>query len=373
MLIGEPQDQSARGVPEIPQHKLADLSALRVVLAGESVVDLPRLFFQDRQAVDTFLRTCGFDTDNPIDLAALREIHHDAVVYLAEQHNYRLPAQVEDLREIHDLFLLSASGAPRLRRYACMLLKVMHVMHHVAGRELVFNTPISEAQLLERLSARVFNVIDRMRASGVAVQEFAAGQKSRSSLVTKLLAKRSNLASQIFDKLRFRIVVASRDDLVGSVLYLVRNLFPFNYVIPEQSQNGIVTSEDVGRVLGLPVDLVQRYFDAAGSDASASQLVNEFSGRDYRSVNFVADIPLRIDDMAPNESPAIVFVQTEIQLIDGETEKNNNRGENSHALYKKRQLERVKRRLEGPKADAFGVVWDDEPTNGNGDSKRRQS
>ncbi len=359
MLFGEPGEESVRDAAGVPSHKLADLAALRVVLAGESVVDIGRLFFADRPSVDAFLRTCGFDTDNPIDLAALRVLHHDAVSYLGEQLGFRLPAQVQDVADVHELFLSAAAGPPRVRRPACMVLKVMHVLHHVAGRELVFNTPISEAQLLERLSAKVFAVIDKMRASGIAVQEFAAGQKSKSSLLTKLLAKRTTLASQIFDRLRFRVVVATRDDLIGSLLYFVRHLFPFNYVIPEQSQNGIVTPVDVARVLGLQLALVERYFEGMGSDASAGQAINEFSGRDFRSVNFVADIPLRIDDVAPNHPPAIVFVQTEIQLTDAETEKNNNKGENSHALYKKRQLERVKRRLEGPTADAFGAVGDD--------------
>ena len=86
---------------------------------------------------------------------------------------------------------------------------------------------------------------------------------------------------------------------------------------------------------------------ALTADGSAPTPPNEFSGRTYRAVNLVADIPLRLDDIMPDVTPAIAFAQTEIQLVDEETALANNAGENSHARYKKRQRSRVKLRLEG--------------------------
>jgi uncharacterized protein (TIGR04552 family) len=356
MLVGAPPE-SRQGNPPLPDslhasdadtQRLADLTALKLVLFGESVIDLARFWFVDRSGVDAFLRLTEFDTDNPLDLARLHELHHEATVYLTDVHRYRLPLQIEQPAEIHDLFLAAASpDMHRVQRFACMTLKVMHILHHISGRELLFNTPISEAQLFDRLNTKVFSIIDRMRASGVGVQEFAAGKKSKTSLATKLLAKRNNLATHIFDKLRFRIVVNTRDDLVLTLLYLVHHLCPFNYVLPEQSQNTIVTSEDVARVLGMPHDLVQRHWDNSHSpDPVVRPPINEFTARAYRCVNLVADIPMRIDDVAPQASPAVAFVQTEIQLVDLETSKANERGDSSHSLYKKRQRARVRARLE---------------------------
>lgn len=356
MLVGAPPE-SRQGKPPVSDphqatsadtQRLADLTALKLVLFGESVVDLARFWFSDRSAVDQFLRLTEFDTDNPLDLSRLHELHHEATVYLTDVHRYRLPLQIEQPAEIHDLFLAAASAEThRVQRFACMTLKVMHILHHISGRELLFNTPISEAQLFDRLNTKVFAVIDRMRASGVGVQEFAAGKKSKTSLATKLLAKRNNLATHIFDKLRFRIVVNTRDDLVLTLLYIVHHLCPFNYVLPEQSQNTIVTAEDVGRVLNLPQEMVQRYWDNNYSpDPVVRPPVNEFTARAYRCVNLVADIPMRIDDVAPHSSPAVAFVQTEIQLVDLETSKANERGDSSHSLYKKRQRARVRARLE---------------------------
>ena len=77
--------------------------------------------------------------------------------------------------------------------------------------------PGTESELVERLSARVFTVIDNLRAEGIEVLEYSAGKKSRDSLVTKLLSKRETLASQIFDRLRFSVTLRQRDDVVPRV------------------------------------------------------------------------------------------------------------------------------------------------------------
>lgn len=337
-----------RSFPQIEETKLADLVALKLVLFGESVIDLPRLWFRDRASVDEFLRLNAFDTDNSIDMSRLYDLHNEAIVYLSDVHRYHLPLDVEQPHEIHDLFLCASQNpSKRVQRFACMTLKVMHILHHINGRELLFNTPISEAQLFERLNTRVFHIIDTMRAAQIAVHEFAAGKKSRDSLATKLLSKRNNLATHIFDKLRFRIVVDSRENLVRSLIFLLKNLCPFNYVLPEQSQNTIIQTHDVAQTLGFSEDIVAQVWE---STTPYSPIVrpspNEFSASTFRNVNLVADIPIRIDDVAPNNPPAIAFVQTEIQLVDQKTAQINESGDSRHAMYKKRQRSRVRMRLE---------------------------
>ncbi|NJM91248.1 MAG: hypothetical protein HC863_03100 [Myxococcales bacterium] len=77
---------------------------------------------------------------------------------------------------------------------------------------------------------------------------------------------------------------------------------------------------------------------------------NEFSGAEYRIVNFVADLPLRLDRLvAKNERSAqlshVVFALTEFQVADKQTALQNETGDSSHEAYKARQHERVKQRL----------------------------
>jgi uncharacterized protein (TIGR04552 family) len=322
--------------PQLAIEQLHDLAALKLTLTGESVIDLSRLPFDTREQVDHFLRLNQFDTDNPLDLARLREVHRE-LEYLTSLHHLRFPAELEEPEEIHDIFLAATQhGTSRVRRFACMLLKVMHIVHHLCGRELTFALAVSEAQLFDRLSARVFTVIDRMRATGIEVAEFSGGKKARSTLT-----------SHVFDKLRFSVTLRTPEDLVRSLVYFSRNLWPFSFVVPEQSRNSIVTSAHIGRAMGLDPQAVWAFWSngAGGTEPSVLPPPNEFSGSSYRAVSFVVDIPIRVDDLAPSASPAIAFVETEIQLIDEKTATANNQGENAHSAYKKRQVARVRARL----------------------------
>jgi uncharacterized protein (TIGR04552 family) len=79
---------------------------------------------------------------------------------------------------------------------------------------------------------------------------------------------------------------------------------------------------------------------------------NEFSGPDYRVVNFVADVPLRVDNVLSFQSErlralgGVVFTAVEFQVVDRTTADANESGENKHSLYKLRQRAKVKERLE---------------------------
>src|SRR6185437_4031872 len=107
--------------------------------------------------------------------------------------------------------------------------------------------------------------------------------------ITKLLAKRSTIAASMYDKLRFRLIVPSFGDLVPVLATLTRQLVPFNYIVPGESVNQLI---DLKSVL------------EADHGMPSSAPLNEFSGPEYRIVNFVADLPLRIDRLVPrNQLP----------------------------------------------------------------------
>jgi uncharacterized protein (TIGR04552 family) len=332
------------GVPE--------LEALRLLLRGGSVIDWRRLEFSGTDEVDRFLHLNLFDLDDARDERRIRCILLQAVEYLRNEFGYKVAAPVAEPEDVRDLFLL-ASGAiepTRLRRIACVVLKVMHVIHHLEARELLFRTAIREADLAERVHRRIMAEAGRMLAAGL-VREFAGNVKGRSSLVTKLLAKKESVAAQVFDRVRYRIVVERPDQVAPVVWHLAQHLFPFNYAVPGQTQNSLVrftdliaahpSGDDVARELQLPPDLERK-------DPAAPR--NEFSGKHFRVLNFVVDLPVRIDELLPIEQVAddlgrIVFALVEFQVLDAETAHRNEQGDASHERYKKRQLKRVLRRL----------------------------
>jgi uncharacterized protein (TIGR04552 family) len=228
----------------------------------------------------------------------------------------------------------------------------MHVIHHLEARELLFRTPVREADLAERVHRRVMAEAARMRALGMPIVEFVGSVKSRESLVTKLLAKKESVAAQVFDRVRYRVVCEKREQLAGVVWHLSQHLFPFNYAVPGQTRNSLLR---FGELLGRHpqgdalTDQLQLPLDAEKRSAATPR--NEFSGDGFKTLNFVVDIPVRVDELlSPAESVAdelgcIVFALVEFQVLDATTAKTNEAGDSSHDRYKRRQLQRVLRRL----------------------------
>ena len=337
-------------VLRLEQATLGDVEAMRVLLRGGSVIDWHRLAFSDQAEVDRFLRINEFDPANAEDVDRLEELRADAVEYLTRNFSYRIPDDVSHAMPARELFLL-ASSRGRKQTYACIVLKVMHVMHHLAGRELLFKLPVSDDEVFGFVEAKVVKVVEEIRAAGYPIVEFAWSRKERDSVVTKLLAKKATIAADVFDKLRFRLITRTIDDLPAVLHELLHKLIPFNYVIPGQTVNGILPFRhllDITPAYARYSDQLQLDLDTEESEATGS---NEFSGPTYRVINFVADLPVRIDQFlcrlpgAESELGSVIFVLTEFQVMDADTARLNEAGDNSHANYKARQQERVKFRL----------------------------
>ena len=346
-------------LPDLPLRPIAEmglkeLERIRLILRGGSVIEWRRLHFQQWDEADRFLRLCLIDPRNPHDVAWFRRVLADAVDYLRRTFNYRVTAAVARPIEIHDL-LLYASGAKeplRYRRIACVVLKVMHVIQHIEGRDLIFRLSVSEQALAERVIQKVSAVVDEMKEKGLRITQFHHSVKSRDSLVTKLLAKRETVAAQIYDRTRFRIVTKAREDVVPALYFLTQRCFPFNFVVPTQTENSLLTFKSlldqhpnfdaVSTNLHLAADFEDRERPAG----------NEFSADEYRVLNFVVDVPLRMDDYLPppeqderDKKGRMTFSLVEFQLVDEATAKRNEQGASAHRRYKRRQKGRVLARL----------------------------
>src|SRR6202022_827128 len=103
---------------------------------------------------------------------------------------------------------------------ACIVLKVMHVIQHIEGRELLHRLAVSEAELQELVTDRVMAVAREIQSKGLPVVEFTPSKKALESIITKLLAKKETVAAQIYDKTRFRIVTRSKPDVLPVLYFL---------------------------------------------------------------------------------------------------------------------------------------------------------
>jgi uncharacterized protein (TIGR04552 family) len=332
---------------------VADLTAIRNLIRGGSVIDWHRLYFTDREQVDRFLRVHEFDPASRDDMARLEALRDQAVEYLERHLGFRIPEDVAERIPARDLLLVASQKGKR-RTHACVVLKVMHVLHHLAGRELMTRLSVSADEIFHVVEGKVLATVEEMKSAGCEVVEFEWSRKEPDSLITKLLAKRDNIAAHVYDKLRFRMTTHSEEEIVFVLRELVQRLVPFNFVIPGESVNDIVDLHGfVERTPNLSHHLTDLLDLSRVAADKRSPLLNEFSGPSYRVVNFVADLPVRMDrflsrlpdDPLFADNGAVVFVLTEFQIVDARTADANELGENSHERYKERQITRVKARL----------------------------
>lgn len=329
---------------------LAQLEAIRLVLRGGSVIDWHRLNFSGEEEINRFAAVQGLDLGEAQDVERCIRVRDEAIRYLRKTFDFPVPGPVQRLGLRGLLRLASASGHRQL--CACAILKVMHIIHHLEARELLFRLPTSDEQVFQWVEAKVYRVIGDMLADGLPVLEFIGGRKNKDSLYSKLLSKEDTLAAQVYDKVRFRVVTRTARDVYAVLNRLLQDLFPFNYVIPGESYNTLMPLLDYCATSPQLTELLPRFQLRPDLEVEKENDDNTFSSKAYRVMHFVVDMPIRVPDAflgLVGEHAAhlgrVIFAQAEFQLLDQENESRNESGEASHAAYKSRQRGAVEQRL----------------------------
>lgn len=348
-LVTEDEDDATRPGRTISRLPLQDFHEIWLLLRGDSVVDWHRLAMRTEDDVRRLLRVNGFDPDDGDDIDRVEALRAEAVRYISGPLGLRLDPALATRAPATELPLI-ASGRGKHQRNACVLLKVMHIIYHLDARERRTLLPIADDLLFSQVERSVVALFEELRDCNVPVVEFAWSRKTKASLVTKMLVKRETNAAQVFDRLRFRLTVAREGDVVPTINLMLHRFVPFNYVVPGQTQNTLINLAPFEKrgAKARPVMTQQR---------GVQQPANEFSGKGYQVLNFIADLPVRVDRLLAGTPAAqfappgsVVFVLTEFQVCDRKRAEANEQGERSHARYKHRQHQRVRERLlRGPK------------------------
>ncbi len=334
----------------IDRWTLADFEAVQILLRGNSVIDWRRLNFESEEEAHELVSANELSLGDSSDRARLERLKADAIEYLRRHFEFPVPKPVERL-PIPQLMLM-ASGRGHKQLCACTILKCMHIIHHLEGRELLFMLPLSDQEVFHLVEEKVYRVVGGMLAAGMPIVEFVGGRKNKYSLYTKLLSKDRNVAAQIYDKLRFRIVTRDRADILPVVHYLTRKLFAWNYVIPRESTNTIFHLQSTCAEQPRLAKLIRDDRLNEAEDDTLTPSSNSFSDQSFHVIHFVVDLALRVPkpilDAAPPSARAlgpVIFSLVEFQIIDRETEAANEQGDASHERYKERQRLAVMRRL----------------------------
>jgi uncharacterized protein (TIGR04552 family) len=340
------KSESLRKRPEprgLDQLSLQDVNEIRLLLRGDSIVDWHRLDLDSLEQVRRLFQLNSVDLEEPGERERIENLRARAVKYIVETLKLHVDKRVAEEVDILELPIL-ASGEGRIQRHACILLKVMHIMFHLDARELRTQLAIADNDVFSLVEGSVVRMFEELRSAGVPVVEFSWSRKTPASLVTKMLVKRQTSAARVFDRLRFRLVVDSQVDLLPTLHVMLHRCIPFNYVVPGQTVNTLLDVKQLDAV-------ADRFAGRPEIEASAESPANEFSGAEFRILNFIADLPVRVDDLLWDRSDVddahgrVVFVLAEFQIMDRVTSDQNDTGESAHVSYKNRQHARVKERL----------------------------
>jgi uncharacterized protein (TIGR04552 family) len=290
------------------------------------------------------------DVDIPEDRVFIDYLKSEAISYLRRNFAFAIPKPVE--RASLEELLVLASGKGHRQLCACTILKAIHIINHLASRELLFCLPVSDRDLFHLVEEKVYRVVGGMLSQGFPITEFIGGRKNLDSTYTKLLSKPDATASALYDKLRFRIVTRTHNNILPVLVYLTERLFPFNYVVPNESTNTIFGFRDYCKQHPHLARLAERV-ESEISDTRAPT-DNRFSAPTYRVIHFVSEVPVRVPrhimELAPTTTseqltPHTVYMLCEFQVLDADSDELNESGEASHEAYKSRQKTAVFHRL----------------------------
>ena len=383
---------------------------LNVLIGGRSSIDLPEISIGSLGEAGQFIKSYGYDPERTRDA---RLIHATIVESLAFiEHNLMPkewkqgmvpPPEVLNCSDARELLIWACNRSPEsnLKRiWSCAILRVMHTIAHIEGAFRYSDIDSARDEIMTR-----FQWITSHNADGTT--EMFHGdhrvtlnkmewktQKSRESILLKLLHKRANVAETIYDMIGLRIVAKHQADVLQIIKILYRShVISFPNAIPSRSRNSIVDAD----VFHIQLDqmrgeLMTGTMTAAQFEAKINSMhvpppesdkENVHSGSDYAAVQLTCRQLIRtprpitalrknLEAAVSEASPEIsnemrcyltemaqvvkniarisgdeefAFFPFEIQVMDEQSWEVNSTGKASHGRYKKSQIRAARRRV----------------------------
>ena len=263
--------------------------SVRLMLRGDSVIDWHRLSFADHAGVDRFLRLNEFDPESDDEMDRFEDIRADAVDYLARAFAMAIPDEVAADLPARDLFLVASSTGPH-QKWACVVLKVMHIIHHINGRQALLKVSVSDEIIFREIELKVLQVVEQLRAAGAPLDRVRV--EPQAARLPDHEAAREEVDAR-GEHLRQAAVPADRAAVPGHRADARDADAPAD---PVQLRRPRRVREPARR----SARRARRDRHGVELGRSAAEIpFNEFSGPEYRIINFVADLPLRLERLLP--------------------------------------------------------------------------
>lgn len=356
--------------------------AMECMLKGISAIDMNQMTVQDYKEAELFISNYGYNLQNAKDREELAGIRQEAISFierrlLAPEVNWEemgeepldlpIPPSLRNDCDTRDLLLVAAKGKGIEQRWACAILKVMHTLCHINNTILYRHFEEAKMQILSRYYQALTHLGNggillghsdesRLSIAGFEVKD----EKSRDSMILKLLCKRENVAEEVFDMIGIRIITYTPAEAIITLEVLRRNkviLFP--NIIPSRSRNSLIDFDDFQIQYQ---EILEEYQWGAMGLQKAIQLIREittdapqegFNPKNaatlatYHAIHITQRQLIRFQ-LPGSDEEIRFFFPYEIQIVDEASYAQNHSGSSAHSLYKKNQLIQARRRVLGP-------------------------
>lgn len=258
-------------------HKKLDFrwEVLDVIVGGKSLIDtelgLTGFPMRSHDDVDRFMKSYGYDLEDPIEKAEVLGNFHEALNFIreyfldsdwVETKDLTIPRKITEMTDVRDLLLMASHHYPgqmhdregrELQLWACAVLKIVHTIAHIDRDSSITYFSDIQQQILDRFYRYIHRTSDGQLFLGIGEKDplrvnlvafETKPRKSRDSLVLKLLHKAENVSDDVFDQVGLRLVTHTRLEALRAVKYLKDSMLvmPAN-IKPSRSRNSLVDIE----------------------------------------------------------------------------------------------------------------------------------
>jgi uncharacterized protein (TIGR04562 family) len=371
----------------------------RVILGGESCIDLEQPRIQDLDEARDFALNYGYDVGIPHQRGHVVRVYEDAIRFMErvilEGGGTELPVLFRDLQDPLNLLVWASErpdpGGHRSERagWSCALLRVMNTLFHIDHNLIL--------RFLKEIQQQVFERYDRFlvqKSDGswalkgdfevplVSVER--KENKDRDSILLKMLHKPENVAETIYDQIGIRFVAEDRLGVLLVLRFLLdHHVLMATHIKPSRSRNLMFDIEALESWMAdlPPVFQIQDLSPEARAAICEklslrfkSSEANPFTNQEYSAVQFTARTLVRlpspavgalervqayfsrvgtpdlgdrlhIPELIQEQEEFTFFFAHEVQVMEQAGFQNAQSGPASHTEYKQRQREAARRRV----------------------------
>ena len=389
-----------------------------LILGSQPLIDSQHMQIRTIQRASALLKGCGLNLNVPSQRRHSERLLGEAMHFLRhilmspeERDRFPVPIDLQDCDDMRRLLVMASDLRPQnhyARVWACAILKIVHAVAGLEFSGMLDDLPLARRQIFRRITKHL-KPNPGVSSSGQTPSEshvflHPSGEliglahidwkeeKSRSSLILKLIHKSETLVDEVFDYIGVRFVLRNNHEIPLLLDALIRNdiVIP-HLVITPRSRNTLVDIAKGKKILRLAKDLAthgeltpeeylesRRHVDwSPEAKRSGNDRSNRFSSQQYRSLQLTVRHLVRLknpahrvlsalsmqldhyqqgarssnllETLVPEEN--IRFFPLEIQIMDLPSYEDSKFGPSSHEKYKASQLAAARKRILSPLLD----------------------